>query len=200
MKLPDKYIWEAGYLTAAEPCRCFPCKTAQNPGKRSNRAQPLLNRSRTAWGTFGWMLTGLRPNITWKIGQEWSWWRVVAPSPAILASLSLAAARLPAPGGSRLRIQDSRGWQQQLGVVWSAAVGTAGSVLGAVRMRLPDRLLRRFSRFDRAGLTGGNALATDDRQFVVKILRALSFAFVETKGFKKETTSYKSEERKEWVI
>ena len=66
-----------------------------------------------------------------------------------------------------------------------------------MRMRLPDRLLRRFSRFDRAGLTGGNALATDDRQFVVKILRALSFAFVETKGFKKETTSYKSEERKE---
>ena len=178
MKLPDKYMWEAGHLTAAELCRCFPCKTAQKPGKRSNRAQPLLIRSRTAWGTFGWMLTGLRPNITWKIGQELRWWRVVAPSPAILASLSLAAARLPAPGGSRLRIQDSRGWQQQLGVVRSAAVSTAGSVLRAVRMRLLHCLLRRFSRFEQAGPTGGNALATDDRQFVVKILWALSFTCV----------------------
>ena len=64
-------------------------------------------------------------------------------------------------------------------------------------MRLLHCLLRRFSRFDQAGPTGGNALATDDRQFVVKILRALSFAYVESKGFKKESISYKSEVRKE---
>ena len=50
MKLPDKYIWEAGYLTAAEPCRCFPCKTAQNPGKsRPAPAQSVQDSLGNIW-------------------------------------------------------------------------------------------------------------------------------------------------------
>ena len=167
MKLPDKYMWEAGYLTAAELCRCFPCKTAQNPGKRSHRTHSLLNGSRRAWGTFGWKLTRLRTYITWKVGQEWCWWRVVvAPSPAILPSL--AAARLPAPGGSRLRFQVSRQReQQQPGVVEAQQHSWIGVCAVRMRTQPPSSPLQPLWA---SRLTGGNAQRTDDRQFVVKFL------------------------------
>ena len=125
-KLSDKYMWEAGCLTAAELRRCFPCKTAQNPANRSLPYHLLLSGSRTVWGTFRWMLTRFLPDITWKTEQEWFWWRVVvAPSPAILPSR--AAARLPAPGAlgcaSEILVENNHNF-----VLWKHSGSTAGSV------------------------------------------------------------------------
>ena len=68
--------------------------------------------------------------------------------------------------GSGLRIRDSRGEQPQLCVVEAQRQHSWIGVC-AVRMRA-NRLLHRFSAALSKPVRGGNALATDDRQFVVK--------------------------------